>query len=586
MGSARRAWYKRNMPFFSLIRPYRNGIALALVCLFLTNILALFLPWGIKLIIDDVLREGNVRLLHGILWCLLGILAARTALNFLQKYMSSIIGEKIVADLRRRLFDHVQRLPLVRVQALTPSQLLSRISGDVDSIRRFIFGDALDFIYAVFGVAGILVLLVLINARLTMISVMILPFFAVFYFGLLPRLKDRYSRMRDAYGLLMSRINEVLSGMTTVRAFGAEAYEKVRFDRRQKDIFRIAGGTHALNTGMWIAVEMFSSLGVLAVLWAGGEAVIGGRMTAGSLVAFYSYLGMLFAPLIRMAVINSSFQEASAAIQRINEVLSIGEGLPATASVVSRVPVSGAVVFEGVSFGYVPDRRVIEDVSFCVKPGETVGIIGASGVGKSTLVGLVLRFFDPDQGRILIDGRDLRSLDRNEYCRRVAVVLQDDFLFQDSVLENIRYADPGISLAQVRAAARLCLADEFIEALPQGYDTLVGERGSRLSCGQRQRIAIARALVRSPAILVLDEATSSVDAMTENAIQKAVKASAKDRTVFVVAHRFSTIMEADKIVVLESGRVNAVGSHEALLSRCSFYRHLYQEQFKGSGECG
>jgi ABC-type multidrug transport system fused ATPase/permease subunit len=293
---------------------------------------------------------------------------------------------------------------------------------------------------------------------------------------------------------------------------------------------------------------------------------------------------MLFAPVLRMVNINNSYQEAAAALKRIDEIFTIKDDIPAAVSPVALPSLRGAVEFEAVSYRYSPHRRALDKLTFAVKPGETVGIVGPNGAGKSTLVGLLLRFFDPEEGRILIDGQDLRELDLAEYRRRVAVVLQEDFLFQDTVADNIRYGRTDVPLPAVVAAARLAQAHDFIEALPNGYDTLVGERGALLSCGQRQRIAIARALVREPSILILDEATSAMDAMTENRIQQVIKGQGKDRTVFIVAHRFSTIMEVDKIIVLEGGRLVASGRHEELLGKSVFYRQLYEEQFKRSGE--
>ncbi len=574
------------MSLLSLVKPHRRGIFFILFSIFLSNVLALFLPWGIKIIVDGVLvRSGDALLLRKVLCVLLAVLVVRTLLSFLQKYISSMVGEKIVADLRGRLYAHVHGLALVRIRQISPSQILTRITSDVDSVRRFVFGDALDFIYAVFAVGLILVVLGCINGRMMMWTLLTLPLFVVIYFGGIPRLKRCYGRWRDVHGRLTSRVNEVLGGMMTVRAFGGEVYERKMFEAGQKDVVQAAGQAHALNTALWTGAEFFTSMGVLGVLWVGSADVMAGRMTPGALVAFYSYLGMLFAPLMRMVVINSSYQEANAAFERIADVLNIDDKLKLSAAPVALGDLKGEVVFEDVSFRYLTQQRVLEKVSFKVMPGETVAVVGPSGVGKSTLVGLLLRLFDVEEGRILIDGHDLRELDLDAYRRRVSVVLQDDFLFQDTVAANIGYALEGLSFDKIVAAARVAQAHDFIMALSDGYDTKVGERGVLLSCGQRQRIAMARALVRDPRVLVLDEATSAVDAMTENAIQKAVKDFGAPRTVFVVAHRFSTIMEADRIIVMQEGRLVDVGGHTELLERSPFYRELYLEQFKGSGEC-
>ncbi|MFH0754790.1 MAG: ABC transporter ATP-binding protein [Candidatus Omnitrophota bacterium] len=572
------------MPFFSFIKPYRRSVLLILLCMFVSNILALCLPWGVKIIVDTVLTGADKALLKVVLLILLAVLCMRTALNFLHKYISALVGERIVADLRSRLYAHVHSLPLVRIRQMAPSQILTRITSDVDSIRRFVFGDALDFVYSVFAVGAILIVLGLINGRMMLCAVLIMPLFAVIYFGGVPRLKKRYARLRDAHGRMTSRINEVLGGMATVRAFGATKHECDVFEVRQRDVVQVAGKVQVLNTALWVGSEFFSSAGIVGVLWIGGLDVMSGRLTPGELVAFYSYLGMLFAPLIRMVVINSSYQEALAALERIEDVFRVDEEQADVQAPVVLSGLRGEVVFDDVSFQYEQGRAALKGVSFTVMPGETVAVVGPSGAGKSTLVGLILRLFDAYSGRVLIDGNDVRVLDLDAYRSQVAVVLQDDFLFQDSVEANIGYACAGVTPAQVVKAAKAAQAHDFISALPGGYNMKVGERGVHLSCGQRQRLAIARALVRNPRILLLDEATSAVDAMTENVIQKAVRDFGEKKTIFIVAHRFSTIMDADRVIVLRDGRLEAAGVHETLMVRSDFYRELYNEQFKRVGE--
>jgi len=568
------------MNFLSFIRPYRRRIAVTLFYILTANVLALALPWGIKMIIDDVLIRRDTRLLHLIIVILVGILILRSIFNFLRKITSNKIGEHIVCDLRERLYWHIHNLSLTSIKKITPAQILTRITGDVDSIRRFIFSDCIDFIYAVLSVGLISVVLLFINLRLTLTALLVLPLFTLMYLRLLPQLKTGYRRLRDVTGEMAARINEVLNGMNVVRVFTAENYEKRRFDRHQDKILKTANKNHFLNVSLWVAIEAFTSLGLIGVLWLGGMDVIRHRMTPGELIAFYSYLGMLFAPIIRLIVINGSYQEASAALRRINEITSINDHVHTVASPITLTPVKGFVEFDDVSFGYTPDETILKNISFSVEKGETVGIVGASGAGKTTVINLLLRFFDPQSGAIRIDGAPLTDLNLTDYHRQLAVVLQDDYLFGGTIEENIRYGSFETTPSEIQGAARIAEAHTFIEKFPDGYAEQIGERGLRLSSGQRQRIAIARALIRKPSILVLDEATSAVDALTENKIQKAVAEHLNNITTFIVAHRFSTIMEADKIIVMEKGKIVEMGRHNHLLKNSRFYSNLYLEQFK------
>lgn len=567
------------MTFLSLIKSYRKKIVSLFFCIFLSNILALALPWGIKILIDEVFVGKTLHLLNIIIVALLGILILRSRLNFLRQYHGHMLGEKIICRLRERIYDQSYALPLAAVKKMTPSQILTRMTGDLDSLRKFLFGEVIEFIYAVFSVGLILAALVFINFKLTIISLLTFPLFLKIYARLLPELKDNYRIFRDVWGRLTSRINEVLNGMTTVRALTGQTFEKHRFWTQQKDLLQTAAQSHSLNARLWVSVEFFSSIGILAILWVGGMDVMNGNMTAGELIAFYSYLGMLFTPLIRMVVIQGSYQEASAALERINEVLEVDHRIPEVSSPVNLSKIRGVVEFKNVSFGYSPHEEVLHNIDFLIEEGETVGIAGASGVGKTTMINLLLRFYDPWAGKILIDGRPLKKLDLDTYRKQVAVVLQDDFLFSGTIQENICYGQSNVISPKVIEAARAACADEFINKLPKGYFTEVGERGVYLSSGQRQRIAIARALLRNPSILILDEATSAVDALTENRIQESIRKIMRDKTVIIVAHRFSTIMEADKIIVLDKGKIVETGDHNYLLNKGGFYSNLYFEQF-------
>lgn len=573
------------MTFYSFIKPYRKKIALTLFFILIVNLLSLALPWGIKMIIDDVLIDRDASLLAFIVLGLVGILFLQLVFNFFRKMMSNMIGEKIVCDLREKIYWHIQKISLASIKKITPPQILTRITGDVESIRRFIFGDAIECVYAVLSLGFVIAVLLWINMRLTLVALLALPLFAIMYFSVVPRLKEGYRLLRDVNGSLASRINEVLNGIAIVRVFTAERQENDLFSKRQKEIFDIAKKNHSLNVGLWTGIELFTSLGAIGVLWIGGMDVMKGRMTPGELIAFYSYLGMLFSPLVRLVIINSSYHEAKASLDRINEIMEINNEVIQARSPLIFPKIKGFVEFKEVSFSYSQNEDVLKDISFTVKQGETVGIVGSSGAGKTTLMNLLIRFFDPEKGEICIDGHSLRGIDLKSYRQNLAVVLQDDHLFSGTIRDNICYGSFDASIEEIKKAAQIAQADSFIDQFKSGYMTQVGDRGTQLSSGQRQRVALARAILRDPSILILDEATSAVDAITENKIQKAICQYMRGRTVFIVAHRFSTIMEADNIIVLDKGRIVETGDHNYLLKRQGFYSNLYLEQFKESDQC-
>lgn len=570
------------MTFFSLIKPYRKKISYVLTCIFFSNLLALAFPWGIKVIVDDVLIQKNTNLLNVVIAILLVILILRSYFNFFKKYTSSVIGEKIVCRLREKIYHHIHQLSLGSIKKLTPSQMMTRMTGDLDSLRQFLFGDVIEVVYAIFSIGLIFMVLSFLNLKLTLISVLTFPLFIRIYFRLLPQLRANFTLFRNRWGQTTSRINEVLNGIMTVKAFTGEKHERHMLWDQQKELIQIASQTHSLNTRLWILVESSSSLGVLAILWIGGLDVLNGRMTAGELIAFYSYLGMLFSPLIRMVVVHGSYQEASAALDRINDILGIENEIQEVDNPIILSGIKGNVEFKNVSFGYSDKEDVLKDIHFRVDQGETVGIVGASGAGKTTMISLLLRFYDPRCGEILIDAQHLKKLELDAYRKQLAVVLQDDFLFSGSIEDNIRYGNFKASYDELIKVTELAHIYSFISQLPEGFKTEIGERGLNLSSGQRQRIAIARALLKNPSILILDEATSAVDALTENAIQKSIREFMQDKTVIIVAHRFSTIMEADKIIVLNEGKIIEMGPHDYLLKKQGYYSNLYQEQFRKS----
>jgi ABC-type multidrug transport system fused ATPase/permease subunit len=399
------------------------------------------------------------------------------------------------------------------------------------------------------------------------------------FFKLAPRLKEKHSAVREKYAELTSRLSEVFNGMRIVAGFGRESYEKDRFGLKQNEIFRLSMGSHGLGILLWVFSDFISSLGLVTLIWFGALAVFSGRISVGALMAFYSYLGMLFFPVIKMVIINNYYQEAAASMERINGLLAERPHIKAPARPVSADDLKGSIEFKEVSFAYNGGKEILSDIDFDVRHSETVAIAGKSGSGKTTLMNLLLRFYEPIKGDIFIDGYNLKDLELKSYRSRIGIVLQDDYLFSGAVKENILYGKPDAAMDEVIKAARLANAHQFIANLPKGYDTEIGERGIRLSCGERQRLSIARAILKDPAVLILDEATSNVDSETERLIiENAFRNLISGRTTFIITHRFSNIDYADKIMLIEDGRISEAGRHAELLDRKGSYWKMWREQ--------
>jgi len=566
--------------FWLLIRPYRKRLSRILTAIFIANLAGLVFPWGIKLILDEVIANRDLALLNRVTLALLFVLVLRFYFGFVREYLASALGERIVFDLRSRLYSKVQQLSVKYIDNNSKGTLISKIIGDVDQIRNFLFGSLLDFVYSFFNLFLVMVLLLALDWKLALVSMFSFPFFVITFIKLTPGLRKQHRIIRERHGKLSGRLHEVLNGMRIVAAFAREEQEAERFDRTQQDILQACLKSHKLGILLWLSSELFSSLGLTALLWFGSRAVFSGRVSLGTLMAFYSYLGMLFVPVLKLVLISNDYQEAAASMERIDEVLVQKPGL-GQALQPEPLLLKGEIEFEKVFFCYGEEKPVLSDINLVLRPHQTVALVGKSGAGKSSLVNLLLRFYDPEQGRILIGGKDLKALDLKEYRSRIAMVLQDDYLFSATVKENIAYGNSHASFDQIRQAAELANAHQFIMELPQQYDSKIGERGIKLSYGQRQRLSISRALLRDPDLLILDEATSAVDSATEREIiEGAYKNLISGRTTLIIAHRLSTITFADTIVYLEQGRIAEQGSHSFLLEKEGLYWQMWQEQLK------
>ncbi|MDD5552807.1 MAG: ABC transporter ATP-binding protein [Candidatus Omnitrophica bacterium] len=570
---------KNAKKFFLLLAPYKKQALLALCATLVTNLLGLAFPWAIKLIIDEILSAKNSALLNWVAAGLIIVFSLKFYFGFLREYLFALISENTVLDLRNKLYWHLQRLSVSYVENTPTGRIISGIIGDVESIRKFLFGGAIDFAYSFFTFFFVLSILFFINFKLTLISLIYLPAFSLVFLKLSPRLGQKQAFVRQKYAELTARLNEVFNGIRVVSGFAKEEYEAGWFDSKQKEIVKASLASERLGIFLWMMSEFFSSLGLVTLIWFGAKEVFLGRLSPGALMAFYSYLGMLFFPVIKMVVINNYYQEASAALARIDRVLAEEPGIKETAKTLRPSKIRGDIKFAGVSFAYDNRKAALSGINLEVKEAEVVALAGKSGSGKSTIINLLLRFYEPKEGAIYIDGYDLKELELKYYRSRVAMVLQDDYLFSGTVRENILYGNPGAGMAAVKAAARSANAEEFISSLPRGYDTEIGERGIKLSFGQRQRLSIARAILREPDILILDEATSCVDSETERLIiEEAFRKLMAGRTTFIISHRISSVIYADKIVFIEKGRIVESGSHLELLGQKGSYWRMWLEQ--------
>ena len=565
--------------FLTLLKPYKSKVLLALLSIVIANLLTLALPWAIKLIVDKVLVNKDIFLLNVLGICLILAMGLKFYFGFLREYLASLVGESVICDIRNKLYWHLQRLSVPFIDDTPKGTIISGIISDVESIRDFLFGGAIDFLYSFLNVFFVLVVLFFLDTRLTLISLVFLPLFGLTFIKYSARLQDKHRIIREKYAELTSRLAEVFNGIRVVAGFAKERYESRKFDSQQRQIFDASMASHRLAILLWMGSEFISSLGLVTLIWFGCRAVFSGRISTGTLMAFYAYLGMLFYPVIKMVVINNYYQEASVSMERIKALLANKPKIKESINPVSLDKIKGNIKFSDVCFSYNGRNEVLSGINFTAEERQTVALVGKSGSGKTTLINLLLRFYDPVSGVVFIDGYNLKEIDLASYRSKIAMVLQDDYLFGATVMENILYSKPHASYKQVVEASRLANAESFIMELPKGYDTCIGERGVKLSYGQRQRISIARAILRDPAILILDEATSNVDSHTERSIiEGAYRNLIRDRTTFVIAHRFSTVTYADKIIFIEDGRIAEMGSHRELLDNKGGYLKMWLEQ--------
>ncbi|HEY63871.1 MAG TPA: ABC transporter ATP-binding protein [Caldilineae bacterium] len=563
---------------FGYLRPYWKALALTCVLLILSTGLSLLPPLVQRQIVDEVIGGRDLSRLGQMIALLVGIYAFLSLVDFGEQYIRHALGERFLFDLRVRIYDHLQRLSLSFFERTSTGELMSRATNDVNALEHFVTHGVVLTAVDLLRLLGASAILLALDWRLALVALVPTPLIAAGLRWFNRYARPIYRRARDRLGDINAKLQDNLAGIRVIQSFGREDVELERFrSTSQRYYHERVRGIRAWST-FFPAMHFISAMGGIAVLGVGARMVVNGQLTLGTLIAFLSYILSFYEPLRRLTEIDNTFQQAIAAAERIFELLDETPEIQDAPDAIELDEVRGEVVFDDVHFRYGDGDEVLHDISFRMAPGEVVALVGPSGAGKTSIANLLCRFYDPDHGRILLDGHDLRKIKLRSLRRHIAVVLQDTFLFNTTVRENLLYGNPDATEEEMIAAAKAAYAHDFILQLPQGYDTEIGERGVKLSGGQRQRLALARAILANPRILILDEATSSVDAEAEYLIQKALDEVLKGRTALVIAHRLSTIRNADKIIALEGGRIREIGRHEDLLARGGLYSQLYQRQ--------
>lgn len=562
------------------IKPYwKRGLA-AGICTIIAAGGTAYLPFVIKDMVDQVLSEKNTTMLNWIVLSIVVVFVIRGIAYYGQSYLMNYVGQRVIIDIRKAVFEKLQRLSMSFYDKHKTGTIMSYVTNDVSALQSAMVDNVVEMITETVILVASIVMMIYLDWKLFLVTFATFPVVLFFIDSFGKRIRKSGSRIQEAAADITSVLQEVASSPRVIKSFVREGYEVDRFDKENMNNFRANMKYAQLSSTLTPTIEFVAAIGVSIILWYGGNSVINGSITAGSLVAFLTYAVNISNPIKRLSRVIGNIQRALAAAQRVFDVLDLPEDIKNAPDAKLLPKVKGDVRFNDVSFAYNENEEVLSHVSFEVKPGEMIAFVGPSGAGKSTVASLLPRFYDATNGSITIDGQDIRKVTLDSLREQVGIVPQETVLFNGSVYDNILYGRLDATREEVEAAAKAANAHDFIMQLPNGYETMLGDRGMNISGGQRQRISIARAILKNPQILILDEATSALDTESERVVQEALDRLMVGRTSFVIAHRLSTIKNADKIMVLEKGQLIEKGNHDELMAMDGLYAHLYKIQYR------
>jgi subfamily B ATP-binding cassette protein MsbA len=588
---------RRKILITHLLRPHWKALSLAFLAVIGESGTDLLEPWPLKIIFDYVLGSkrmpgwlaslvqatlgrDKLSVLSFAACAVLAIAIVGAISSYTEDYLTTSVGQWVMHDLRRTLYHHIQRLSLAYHDQKRTGDLISRVTSDIDAIQSLVSSVLLGMVVNVLTLAGMIGVMFYLNWRFTLIALSVAPVLFLVVYSFTRRIKKASRAVRSKEGEVISVLQEVLSSIRVVQAFTREDYEQRRFEQESLESVEIALRARSLKALLPPIVEIVVAIGTCLVVWYGARLVLTGQLSAGALLVFFLYLGKMYKPMRQLSKMTDTVSKAIVGFERIREVLETEQLVRNLRGARNAPQLKGQIEFEHVSFGYEQDRLVLTDISLQIEPGQVAALVGPTGAGKTTIVSLIPRFYDPLSGCVKVDGTDVRRYKLKSLRQQISFVLQESLLFRAPVWQNIAYGRPEARHEEIIRAAKLANAHEFIEELAEGYDTIIGERGATLSGGQRQRIAIARAIIRNAPILILDEPSSGLDAASEEMVFEALERLMEGKTSIVIAHRLATITRADVIFVINEGRVVERGTHQELLARGGLYAELYEIQFR------